>query len=452
MSHAAASAKTPMTRVIQAAALASIGALMLLVAYFATDAGLPARLIGALGFLLLAGMLASELLGLFGLPHLTGYIAAGAIAGPHVLHLVSHDTVEHLQPVNTLALALIALAGGAELRLSMLRDSVRSLAWTSLFQSTLPLLGMVGVFIALAPKLDFLQGLPFQAVVGIGLLWGVTAVSRSPAATLAILSQTRARGPLATFTLAFVMLSDVVVILMLVAVMAGVGPLIVPGKEVSLNDFVLVGREIVGSISIGTCLGLVLATYLRLVGRQPMLVLVAVGFCVTEALRYIHFDPLLTFLIAGFVVQNVTQQGEKLLNSIEQTSSVVFVVFFATAGAHLDLPLLVHLWQAALILCVARAVFSAISHSLAMRVAKDVPQIRRWGWAPLVSQAGITLGIALTVERTFPEFGRGFQSLAIATVAINEVVGPVLFKLALDRTGETRVNAAAEANVAVEAE
>jgi hypothetical protein len=71
------------------------------------------------------------------------------------------------------------------------------------------------------------------------------------------------------------------------------------------------------------------------------------------------------------------------------------------------------------------------------RLANDEPVVRRWGWAPLVSQAGLTLGLSAVIERTFPSFGPGFRSLVVATVAINEMVGPILFKLALDRAGES---------------
>ena len=72
------------------------------------------------------------------------------------------------------------------------------------------------------------------------------------------------------------------------------------------------------------------------------------------------------------------------------------------------------------------------------RIANDPPVLRRWGWASLISQAGLTLGLSVVVARNFPEFGEGFRSLAIATVAINEMIGPVLFKLSLDRSGEAQ--------------
>ena len=64
--------------------------------------------------------------------------------------------------------------------------------------------------------------------------------------------------------------------------------------------------------------------------------------------------------------------------------------------------------------------------------------VTRWGWSPLISQAGLALGLAVVVSQNFPSFGAGFQSLAVAMVAINEMIGPVIFKMALDRAGETR--------------
>jgi hypothetical protein len=74
---------------------------------------------------------------------------------------------------------------------------------------------------------------------------------------------------------------------------------------------------------------------------------------------------------------------------------------------------------------------------LSSAIAADPPAIRRWGWSSLVSQAGFALGLSVLIARTFPDFGEGFRALAIAAIAINEMVGPVLFKLALDRAGET---------------
>jgi hypothetical protein len=99
------------------------------------------------------------------------------------------------------------------------------------------------------------------------------------------------------------------------------------------------------------------------------------------------------------------------------------------------------LWIVALILCASRALFTVIAARLSSRIAGDDPATRRWGWSALVSQAGLALGVAVVIERAIPVFNGAFRSLAIAAVAINEMVGPILFKFALDRAGETDTGA-----------
>jgi Kef-type K+ transport system membrane component KefB len=410
---------------------------LMLLAGHATPAGSKSDVLTALGFLLLAGTVVANVLERVGIPHLTAYLITGMVAGPHAAHLVDHQTVEDLQPINALALSLISLAGGAELRVSMLVSAARSLLWSTLVQNVLVLLLMAGTFLALRPFLPFGDVLPLTAVVGISLLWGMLAITRSPSATLGVLTQTRAKGPLSTFTLAFVMTSDVVVVVFLAVVLTLARPLIEPGTAISLRSFRELGHEVLGSIALGSTLGLLLAAYLRFVGRQLVLVFVALGLVMTQALDYLRFDWLLIFITAGFVVQNLSKQGDRFLAEIERLGEIVYVIFFAIAGAHLDLPLLGKLWPLALALAVARAAWTWGAGRLASRLAEDPPTLRRWGWSGLVSQAGLALGIAARIQGEFPSFGATFAALAIATVALNELVGLVLFKTALDRTGES---------------
>jgi Kef-type K+ transport system membrane component KefB len=113
------------------------------------------------------------------------------------------------------------------------------------------------------------------------------------------------------------------------------------------------------------------------------------------------------------------------------------VVFFATAGADLNVPLLRDLWLVAIILAGSRGAITWVGALLAGRMADDPPALRKWAWSGLVSQAGLALGLAVIIAREFPSVGPQFGALAIATVALNEMIGPVLFKLALDRSGET---------------
>ncbi|HXN30231.1 MAG TPA: cation:proton antiporter [Polyangiaceae bacterium] len=437
MSGAAAARKGLATQAMHGALLAVFGGLLFFLARKVPEAHSTMGIIAGFGFLLVAGTLMSEMAAPLGLPHLTGYLIAGIASGPHVLGLVDEHTVKSLSPVNTLALCLIALAGGAELDLASVRKGVRSLAWATLVQTTAVLAALSCAFVVVRPLIPFARTLSPGALVGVALLWGALAVSRSPSATLGILSQTRATGQVATFTLAFVMASDVVVVVLLATVLGSVRSLIDPAASFSLGSFVTLGHELFGSVAIGTTLGLVIAAYLRLVNRQMLVVLLVLGFGVSTVLEYLQFDSLLTFMVAGFIVRNLSTQGGKFVQYIEQTGTVVYVVFFAIAGADLDVPLLRALWPVALILTAARAAVTWGASRAAARLAGDPAVLRRWGWSGLVSQAGLTLGLSLLIAREFPAFGTAFRALVIATVAINEMVGPVLFKLGLDRTGET---------------
>jgi Kef-type K+ transport system membrane component KefB len=394
--------------------------------------------VAAVGFLLLAGTVGSELLEIFKMPHLTCYIIAGIVAGPYVLHLVDHETVKLVGKGNALALAMIALEGGAELRVDDLRRGARSLAWATGMQTFMVMACAALIFASMTPFLPFMRHQPWKLVVGLSLLWGVIAITRSPSATLGVLSQTRARGPIAQSTLATVMTSDVVVLVVLAVTLTLTRPLLEPGASLSMTAIRELGREVLGSVSLGTTLGLLLVAYMRFVNRSFVLVIILLGFGFTEILRYLHFEPLLTFLVAGFIVQNLSKQGEKFVHQIKSLGSMVYVVFFATAGAHLEVPVLRQLWPIALFLCASRAGVTIWAHRIGARAAGDPPRVVSWGWSGLVSQAGIALGVGAVVERNVPGIGADIRALVIATIAINEMAGPVLFKIALDRNGESR--------------
>ncbi len=427
--------------------LSQLGALAVIsvVLYFATRAmpvtgagGGAVGTIASVGYILLAGTLTSELVAIIGLPHVTGYLLAGIVAGPHVAALIDERSVKDLTTVNSLALSLIALEGGAHLRLATLRAGLRSLGWASLFQSVFVLGAMTAVFAAVHGAIPFARGLGGAAVLGAGLLWGTLAVTRSPSATLGILAETRASGPVMTSTVSLVMSSDVVVVVLLACVMVVARPLLDPSATFALRDLEDLGHDLLGSVALGTTLGIVLAAYTRFVKAQLLLVFLALGFGMSALVAYLRFDSLLAFMVAGFVVQNLSRQGGAFIHALEETGSIVFVIFFATAGAHLDLPLLGRLWPVALTLAVSRAVVTWGAGRLASRMADDPPNVKKWGFAGLVSQAGLAIGVAGVIERTFPQqLGSGFRALATATVALNEMVGPVLFKLALDRSGES---------------
>ena len=436
MSEASAAPKSATARAVQAAALIVVFAVVFIASRLVHQAASVVGTIVGLGFLLLAGTLTSELMEVFGLPHLSGYLLAGLIAGPSVLGLIDAGTLTRLAPVNALALSLIALAGGAELEIGMLKASAKSIAWATLLQHTIVLVITAAVFAALVP-FTALSTLETGAIVGAALLWGLISVTRSPAALLGIIAQVRPAGPLTTFSIAFVMLSNLVCVLLTAVLIPLVRPLFDSAEALSFSDLTQLGFDMLGSVSVGVCLGLGLIVYLRLIGKNRLLMLLGLGVGLSELLRYIRFDALLAFLVAGFFVRNFSQQGPRLLEAVQRTGAVVFVVFFALAGAKVDLSLLRSVGLVALALCLVRFLATYGAARLSSRTAKDRAVIHAWGWSPLVSQAGLSLGIIVVVTRAFPGIGAEFTTLSIACVTINEIVGPILFKLGLDRAGES---------------
>src|SRR5207248_1797291 len=153
--------------------------------------------------------------------------------------------------------------------------SLRTLAWATVFQCFVVLVVMSLVFAAASPIIPFARTGGIAFLVGVSLLEGVLAIPRSPSAALGILSQTRAKGPIADFTLAFVMLSDVVVIVLAAMIMTLTKPLLEPGATFSMSALVHLGQEIIGSMSLGTTLGLLLVAYLRFVEKNFLVVLIA---------------------------------------------------------------------------------------------------------------------------------------------------------------------------------
>ena len=299
------------------------------------------------------------------------------------------------------------------------------------------------LFSASFQRVSSARELSLPASLGVALLVGIIASARSPAATLGVLSQTHADGPLSQFTLAVVMISDVVVVVLMSLAVTLARPLIDVDATIGVHAFGALGHELLGSVSIGTTLGLALSAYLKLVGRQPVVVLLATGFGGTELLKYLHFDPLLAFLVAGFVVQNLTHQGERFLGAISAMGEIVYVLFFAIAGAALDLGLLRDQWPFACAFVIWRVAVTLGVARVSSRLAKDPPAVVEWGWSGLVAQAGLSIGLAAIMTQELPSLAP-VGNLMLATVAVNQVLGPIVFKIALDRTKESRSLAALE--------
>jgi Kef-type K+ transport system membrane component KefB len=374
------------------------------------------------------------------LPRLVGYLVAGLALGPSVAGIVPPGVLEDLGMMKRLAVGLIGLLAGAELRIADLRERHRTILLIMIIQIGAVLLALLGAALLLQQWLPFLEGLEAAPLFFVALLFAVLLTVNSPMVTLALLTETGARGPLAKTTLGVVLLADVSVILLFTGAFSlARGSLAGAAEE---GSQVLLGllREMLGSIVAGAFIGAVLSLYLRFVKRELILFAVVVVFATAAAADALHFELLLSMVVAGFLVENVAPvRAEPLVDALHQTAVPVFVIFFAMAGAELHIQEFEAVWP--LVLAVALIRIGAIYGSTrsAARLARAEPPVQRYGWTGLVSQAGVALSLSTIVADRLPVVGLAMQTLTVGVIAFNESVGPILFRRGLDRAGEVRV-------------
>jgi len=229
---------------------------------------------------------------------------------------------------------------------------------------------------------------------------------------------------------------DVVVISLFTIVLAFAIALARPGAGFDATFLLLLAWEVAGSSAAGVLLGWLVAQYLAHVGRQAPLLVLAVAFISVTLLPAMHLSGLLCCMVAGFYIENYSPHGDELIQAVERHALPVYVVFFTIAGAGLDLAALRQTWPLALTLAVLRLALTVGGTWLGAWLTRAPPVVQRTAWSGFVAQAGVTLGFAILIAERFPEIGASVKTVVLAVIALNQIAGPVLFRLGLARAGE----------------
>jgi Kef-type K+ transport system membrane component KefB len=391
------------------------------------------------GFLILAAYTVGEIAVSLRQPRIVGYLAAGVIFGPSALNIVTADSVRMLTPINSLAIALIAFLAGAELRWEEVKPYARMIV--KILASEIPLtFALVAVTLfALRPFVPFLSGATTTQAIAFSLLFAAMGAVHSPAVTMGVLSETGARGPVARTVLGVVLISDIIIILLFSGAL-GVVQVLAPPTEGAreTGSAAALAWELGGAVLVGSALGLAVSAYIRWFKRELFLFAIMVAFFGAEVARITHVETLLTLLVAGIVSENASprEAGLALRGAMERAAAPVFVVFFALAGASLLLAELATVWYLVIPLVAARSLGIWQGTRIGARWSRAPEVIRSNAWMGLISQAGVAIGLATVVGEIYPLRGAQIRTLFIATVAVNEFLGPILFKRALVRAGE----------------
>ena len=402
------------------------------------------------GLLLLSGYLAGHFLSILRLPRITGYLCVGMLTGPYLLGFLTREALGQLGFLNELAVTFIALAAGGELRVVELRERM-SVIFLSILSQTTVVFIIVSVFVFLAaPLLPFTASFTSFQVLTVGMLFGVLAVARSPSSAIAIINETRAMGPFTETALGVTVALDVLVIVLFGAAVSFCEVVMSPAAALDPGFIAGLSVEVLLGIGAGLVVGLALGYYIdRVRANLPLLLLgtallvtsISHGFAAYLKAAYglsIHLEPLLICVTAGFTVQNVSRQGSRFIEAIESVSLPVYVLFFTLAGAGLNLEALLQTWTIAILLVGVRAGAIYMSAYTGGRLGGDPPRFNRLAGLTYLTQAGVSLGLALEVSRRFPGWGDAFVTVIVAVIAVNQMIGPIAMKQALIRAGETR--------------
>ncbi len=390
----------------------------------------------------------------FNLPKVSGYLFTGLLAGPFVLGFSSSAAIEALRFIDEISLAFIAFAAGSELYLPEIRGRLRSIGLVTASIVFVTIVGGTLAVFLLADFIPFFQEFSLSGQIAVALMAGTIMVARSPSVAIALINELRARGPFTQLALGVTVISDVLVIV-LFAISADITGAVLTGVSLNLGLILLLVVELLLSVGLGYLLSrlllLVLARHWQ--GWTKTAVILLLGFSVyllsNFVREYTHdnfpveilLEPLLICMVASFIINNYSNHRLEFSEILHNVGPFVYVAFFTLVGQGLKLDILAQVWPIALGLALIRVVVIIIGSFAGGTLAGDPAKSNRYKWMVFVTQAGVALGLAKEVAVEFPGWGDTFATTIIAMVVINEIVGPILFKLALNRVGESHLRA-----------
>jgi PTS system fructose-specific IIC component len=382
-----------------------------------------------LAVVLVAGIFFGALARLVRLPGITGQIIGGVLIGGAGLDLFGEASVAGLEPLTEIALSLIAVTVGAHLHVPRLRNAVRRLSYLLIAESTItPLLVFAGVY-----------GLG-GASLELAMLFGAVSIATAPATIVALVRETRSKGVFVKTLVAAVALNNTACIVVFEVCRA------VIGSDFSLEASSLFDTngalvELAGPVLLGAIAALTLDRVTRLaLGPEALATAAVVALVLTSSLATsMGISAMLACLVLGAVQANITYSRSHLVDSVfANFQPAILTVFFMLAGMHLSFE---HLEQAGILIALyfaTRFAGKMISADLALRAAQATERVRQNLGLALIPQAGLAVGLVLLIQEDarFADSADLFAAVVLTVVAINEIVGPILTRMALTRAGE----------------
>lgn len=379
-----------------------------------------------LAVILFAGLIMGRVVKLIRLPNVTGYLLAGLLLGPCVLGFLPAGFVQDLELVSEMALALIALTVGAEFKFTYLKK-------VGIAPLIIALLEAFGAMLLVCVVLLILG---FD--IKLALLLGAIASATAPAATVLVVKQYKAKGPVTETLLSVVALDDAVALIAFGIAMAVVNALQHPGETSVVWTVVKPFVEILGSAGIGIVLGILFQIPLRFFKKSSnrLIITLAFTFMGSALATMLGLSSLLLCMFMGAALINLCPDGADILDITDTITPPIFLMFFVVSGAELNLFILPQIGLLGVAYILSRVAGKIGGAALGASLTHSQPTVRKYIGFTLIPQAGVAIGLSLMAARALPDIGETIQAVILSGTLIYELTGPVCTKLALTAAGE----------------
>ncbi len=402
----------------------------------------------SLSIALIGGLLLSRLTKKLDLPAVTAYLVAGIIVGPYCLGrlgvpgigFISMDIVHSYSIICDVALGFIAFSIGNEFRLSHLKKIGRQATIVGILQAIMTTLVVDLALIALH------FAIPHILTLEAAIILGAIASATAPAATLMVVKQYKAKGPVTDMLLPVVALDDAVG-LMIFAISFGIARAMNKGTVDIISVIVEPVLEVVLSLLLGSLMGIAFHICERFFHSNSKRISVSIGFVLlTIALSqlnfniggiHIAFSSLLTCMMLGTIFCNICDFSEELMERVDKWTAPLFVLFFVLSGAELELSVFGNLFMVivGIVYIISRSIGKYSGAYISAKIGGCDENIVKYLGITLLPQAGVALGMAMKAK-DFGEIGEMVATITLFAVLIYELVGPALTKTALLRAGD----------------
>lgn len=382
-----------------------------------------------LALILFSGLIFGRAVKMIRLPNVTGYLIAGLLIGPYVLKLVPLDLVTGLELVSEIALAFIAFSIGSEFKLSYLKKV-----------GIVPI--VIAIFEALTATVVVSAALiAFGFDTEIALLLGAIASATAPAATIMVVRQYKAKGPVTDTLLSVVALDDAVALMAFGFAVAMVNILQHPGESSVVMSILMPVFEILGSILLGFVLGFLFTIPLRYFKKDSnrLIIIAAFVFLGSSLATMLGLSPLLLCMCMSAMLVNISNAGESILRLSDSVTPPIFLMFFVVSGMELDVSILPQIGLIGILYVICRVIGKVGGAYVGAWVMKASDTVKKNIGFTLIPQAGVAIGLSLLASRLVPEYGQTIRAVVLSATLIYELVGPAITKIALQKAGEIKI-------------